>query len=181
VKRRTSPRASKPWPSRLPSSPPRARAGWSAISLSTTISGVVEVKGIAAPVPAWQALRPSVVASPPETLRGSALTRLVGRDEEIDLLLRPFQWRPATDGASCLSYVNRVFGTGTLTRQVFPGLPNFETPTFWTVSLSIYSLDCPEETVSYGVLRADERRLFGLMSVQLLSMNSRQALRLSAG
>src|SRR5438552_1310634 len=48
--------------------------------------GAVEVKGIAAPVPVWQVLRPSVVASRFEALRGSALTRLVGRDEEIDLL-----------------------------------------------------------------------------------------------
>jgi class 3 adenylate cyclase len=50
--------------------------------------GAVEVKGIAGPVPAWQVLRPSGVASRFEALRGSALTRLVGRDEEIDLLLR---------------------------------------------------------------------------------------------
>jgi hypothetical protein len=33
-------------------------------------------------------LRPSVVVSRFEALRGSALTRLVGRDEETDLLLR---------------------------------------------------------------------------------------------
>src|SRR5216683_2755895 len=50
--------------------------------------GAVEVKGIAAPVPAWQVLRAGVVESRFEALRGSALTRLVGRDEEIDLLLR---------------------------------------------------------------------------------------------
>ncbi len=50
--------------------------------------GAVAVKGIAAPVPAWQVLHPSVVASRFEALRGSALTRLVGRDEEIDFLLR---------------------------------------------------------------------------------------------
>jgi hypothetical protein len=50
--------------------------------------GAVEVKGITRPVEAWQVLRPSGVASRFEALRGSALTRLVGRDEEIDLLLR---------------------------------------------------------------------------------------------
>src|SRR6202045_4795905 len=48
----------------------------------------VELKGIAAPVQAWQVLRPSAVASRFEALRGAALTPLVGRDEEIDLLLR---------------------------------------------------------------------------------------------
>ena len=50
--------------------------------------GAVEVKGIAAPVSASQVLRPSVVASRFEALRGSALSPLIGRDEEIDLLLR---------------------------------------------------------------------------------------------
>jgi class 3 adenylate cyclase/predicted ATPase len=60
--------------------------------------GAIEVKGIAAPVPAWQVLRPSVVASRFEALRGSALTRLVGRDEEIDLLLRRWARAKASDG-----------------------------------------------------------------------------------
>ena len=60
--------------------------------------GAVEVKGIAAPVPAWQVLRPSVVASRFEALRGSALTPLVGRDEEIELLLRRWARAKAGDG-----------------------------------------------------------------------------------
>jgi class 3 adenylate cyclase len=60
--------------------------------------GAVEVKGIAGPVPAWQVLRPSVVASRFEALRGSALTRLVGREEEIDLLLRRWARAKAGDG-----------------------------------------------------------------------------------
>jgi class 3 adenylate cyclase/predicted ATPase len=60
--------------------------------------GAVEVKGMAAPVPAWQVLRPSAVASRFEALRGSALTPLVGRDEEIDLLLRRWARAKAGDG-----------------------------------------------------------------------------------
>jgi class 3 adenylate cyclase/predicted ATPase len=60
--------------------------------------GAVEVKGIAAPVPAWQVLRPSAVASRFEALRGSALSPLVGRDEEIDLLLRRCVRAKAGDG-----------------------------------------------------------------------------------
>jgi class 3 adenylate cyclase/predicted ATPase len=60
--------------------------------------GAVEVKGIAAPVLAWQVLRPSVVASRFEALRGSALTPLVGRGEEIDLLLRRWGRAKAGDG-----------------------------------------------------------------------------------
>jgi class 3 adenylate cyclase len=60
--------------------------------------GAVEVKGIAAAVPVWQVLRPSVVASRFEALRGSALTALVGRDEEIELLLRRWSRAKAGDG-----------------------------------------------------------------------------------
>jgi class 3 adenylate cyclase/predicted ATPase len=60
--------------------------------------GAVEVKGIATPIPAWQVLRPSAVASRFEALRGSALSRLVGRDEEIDLLLRRWTRAKAGDG-----------------------------------------------------------------------------------
>jgi class 3 adenylate cyclase/predicted ATPase len=60
--------------------------------------GAVEVKGIAAPVPAWQVLRPSAVESRFEALRGSALTPLVGRDEELDLLLRRRSRAKSGDG-----------------------------------------------------------------------------------
>ena len=60
--------------------------------------GAVEVKGLATPAPAWQVLRPSVVASRFEALRGSTLTPLIGRDEEIDLLLRCWARAKAGDG-----------------------------------------------------------------------------------
>jgi predicted ATPase/class 3 adenylate cyclase len=60
--------------------------------------GTVDVKGIAAPVPAWQVLRPSTVASRFEALHGAALTPLVGRDEELDLLLRRWARVKAGDG-----------------------------------------------------------------------------------
>jgi class 3 adenylate cyclase len=60
--------------------------------------GAVEVKGIAAPVPAWQVLRASGVASRFEALRGPPLTPLIGRDEEIDLLLRRWARAKAGDG-----------------------------------------------------------------------------------
>jgi len=58
--------------------------------------GPIEVKGVAGLVLAWEVLRPSVIASRFEALRGSALTGLVGRDEEIDLLLR--RWTRAKAG-----------------------------------------------------------------------------------
>src|SRR5271166_5825816 len=72
--------------------------------------GAVEVKGIAAPVLAWQVLRPSAVASRFEALRGSALTPLVGRDEEIDLLLR--RWARAKAGDGQIILVSGEAGLG---------------------------------------------------------------------
>jgi class 3 adenylate cyclase/predicted ATPase len=60
--------------------------------------GAVAVKGLAGPVPAWQVLRPSAVASRFEALRGSALRPLIGRDEEIDLLLRCWARAKSGDG-----------------------------------------------------------------------------------
>ena len=60
--------------------------------------GAVEVKGIVGPVPAWQVLGPSAVESRFEALRGSAMTPLVGRDDELDLLLRRWARAKAGDG-----------------------------------------------------------------------------------
>jgi class 3 adenylate cyclase len=60
--------------------------------------GAVEVRGIPGPVQAWQVLRPSAVESRFEALHGSVLSPLVGRDEEIDLLLRRWARAKAGDG-----------------------------------------------------------------------------------
>jgi predicted ATPase len=72
--------------------------------------GAVQIKGITAPVPAWQVLRPSLVASRFEALRGSAMTRLVGRDEEIDLLLR--RWAHAKAGHGQIVLISGEPGLG---------------------------------------------------------------------
>ena len=50
------------------------------------------------PMQVWQVLGESVVESRFEALRGSALSRLVGRDEEIELLLRRWARAKAGDG-----------------------------------------------------------------------------------
>ena len=72
--------------------------------------GGVEVKGIAGPVPAWRVLRPSAVESRFEALHGSALTPLVGRDEELDLLLR--RWARAKAGAGQVVLISGEPGIG---------------------------------------------------------------------
>ena len=58
--------------------------------------GAVSLRGFAEPVPVWQVLRPSAVESRFEALRAGDLTPLVGREEELDLLLR--RWQRATAG-----------------------------------------------------------------------------------
>jgi predicted ATPase len=63
--------------------------------------GAKEVKGIAEPVRAWVALRASSVESRFEALR-SATTPLVGRDEEIALLMRRWEHAKTGDGSVVL-------------------------------------------------------------------------------
>ena len=58
--------------------------------------GANELKGISGPVGAWAALRPSSVESRFEAMHASGLTELVGREEELDLLLR--RWSKAKTG-----------------------------------------------------------------------------------
>ena len=72
--------------------------------------GPVEVKGIAAPVPAWQVLGPSGLVSRFEALRGAALSPLVGRDEEIGLLLH--RWARAKAGEGQVVLVSGEPGIG---------------------------------------------------------------------
>jgi class 3 adenylate cyclase/tetratricopeptide (TPR) repeat protein len=58
--------------------------------------GAQDLKGIAGPVRAWAALRPSSVESRFEAMHASGLTELVGREEELELLLR--RWSKARSG-----------------------------------------------------------------------------------
>ena len=58
--------------------------------------GAKDLKGIAGPVRAWAALRPASVESRFEALHASGLTELVGREEELEMLLR--RWSKAKTG-----------------------------------------------------------------------------------
>ena len=60
--------------------------------------GAIDAGGGSEPIRSWQVLGESVVASRFEALRGLALSPLVGRDEEIDLLLRRWARAKAGDG-----------------------------------------------------------------------------------
>ena len=58
--------------------------------------GAPDLKGIAGPMRAWAALRPASVDSRFEAFHASGLTELVGREEELELLLR--RWSKAKTG-----------------------------------------------------------------------------------
>src|SRR5262249_53150548 len=55
-----------------------------------------DLKGIAGPVRAWFALRPSPVESRFEALHASGVTELVGREEELEIVMR--RWSNAKRG-----------------------------------------------------------------------------------
>ena len=58
--------------------------------------GAQKLKGISDPVRAWAALRPASVESRFDALHASGLTELVGREEELEILLR--RWAKAKSG-----------------------------------------------------------------------------------
>jgi class 3 adenylate cyclase/predicted ATPase len=58
--------------------------------------GAKNVKGVEGPVRAWAALRPSSVESRFEAFHATGLTELVGREEELELLLR--RWSKTKTG-----------------------------------------------------------------------------------
>ena len=60
--------------------------------------GAQDLKGIAGPVKTWVALRPSSVESRFEALHASGLTELVGREEELELLLRRWSKAKTSEG-----------------------------------------------------------------------------------
>ena len=72
--------------------------------------GAKELKGIAEPVRAYAALRPSVVESRFEALHGAMLTALVGREEEFELLLR--RWSKARSGEGQVVLLSGEAGIG---------------------------------------------------------------------
>ena len=71
--------------------------------------GAKELKGIEGGVRAYEALRPSALESRFEALR-VATTPLVGRDEELDLLLR--RWEQAKRGDGCVVLISGEPGIG---------------------------------------------------------------------
>jgi class 3 adenylate cyclase/predicted negative regulator of RcsB-dependent stress response len=71
--------------------------------------GAVVLKGFAEDVPAWQVLGAGIADSRFEALRATT-TPLIGRDEEIDLLMR--RWQHAKRGDGCVVLISGEPGIG---------------------------------------------------------------------
>ena len=72
--------------------------------------GAKDLKGIAGPVRAWAALRTSSAEGRFEALHASGFTELVGREEELELLLR--RWSKAKSGEGQVVLLSGEAGIG---------------------------------------------------------------------
>ena len=72
--------------------------------------GAKDLKGIAGPVRAWAAMRPSSAEGRFEAMHASDLTDLVGREEELELLLR--RWLRAKTGEGQVVLLSGEAGIG---------------------------------------------------------------------
>ena len=72
--------------------------------------GAKDLQGIAGPVRAWAALRPSSAEGRFEALHATDLTALVGREEELELLLR--RWSKAKTGEGQVVLLSGEAGIG---------------------------------------------------------------------
>jgi hypothetical protein len=72
--------------------------------------GAKDLKGIAKPMRAWIVLRPSSIESRFEAMHASGLTELVGREEELEILLR--RWAKAKTGEGQVVLLSGEAGIG---------------------------------------------------------------------
>ena len=72
--------------------------------------GAQDLKGVAGPVRAWAALRASSIESRFEALHATGLTGFVGREEELELLLR--RWSKAKTGEGQVVLLSGEAGIG---------------------------------------------------------------------
>ena len=89
--------------------------------------GEQDLKGIAGPVRAWTAIRPSAVESRFDALHASGLTELVGREEELELLMRRWSKAKAGEGQVVLLSGEPGIGKSRLTAALmerFAGEPH---------------------------------------------------------
>ena len=84
--------------------------------------GARDLKGISGPVSVWVALRPASVESRFEALHASGVTELVGREEELELLLRRWSTAKAGEGQVVLLSGEPGIGKSRLTAALLERL-----------------------------------------------------------
>ena len=84
--------------------------------------GAQDLKGIVGPVRAWAALRPSLVESRFEALHISGLTEVVGREEELEILLRRWSKVKSSEGQVVLLSGEPGIGKSRLTAALLERL-----------------------------------------------------------
>jgi class 3 adenylate cyclase/predicted ATPase len=84
--------------------------------------GAKELKGISGPARAWAVLRPSSAESRFEALHATGLTALIGREEEIELLLRRWSRAKAGEGQAVLLCGEAGIGKSRLTAALLERL-----------------------------------------------------------
>ena len=94
--------------------------------------GEQDLKGIAGPVRAWAALRQASVEGRFEAFHASGLTALVGREEELEILLR--RWSKAKTGEGQVALLSGEPGIGKSRsqRRYWSALPLNRTHAFGT-------------------------------------------------
>jgi class 3 adenylate cyclase/predicted ATPase len=84
--------------------------------------GAQDLKGISGPVRTWAALRPSSVESRFEAYHATGVTELVGREEELDLLLRRWSKAKTCEGQVVLLSGEAGIGKSRLTAALLERL-----------------------------------------------------------
>jgi AAA ATPase domain len=84
--------------------------------------GPTDLKGIGGPVKAWAVLRPASVEGRFEALHASGLTALVGREEELEILLRRWSKAKACEGQVILISGEAGIGKSRLTAALLEHL-----------------------------------------------------------
>jgi class 3 adenylate cyclase len=84
--------------------------------------GARDLKGVGDPVRAWAAMRPASVESRFEALHASGLTELVGREEELEILLRRWSKAKASEGQVVLLSGEPGIGKSRLTAALLERL-----------------------------------------------------------
>jgi class 3 adenylate cyclase len=90
--------------------------------------GAKDLKGVSEPVQTWEVLRASLVASRFEALHATGLTALVGREEELELLLRRWSKTKAGEGQVVLLSGEAGIGKSRLTAALLESMPASRIP-----------------------------------------------------